>query len=435
MRVLIVPPEAFVPAEAPLSAIFQYHQACILRSRGVDVSVVSVSRSLAIRSLLASIVRKATGRWAYYEPANKISLSATIRLLLRQLAGGTECLFEEQDGLTVVRVRVRCWSEETTEESLRYFDRCFRLAYPQLKARWGRPDIIHVHNAWLAGTAVMPLATAERIPYCLTEHSTYYARNLIPVRHFPALREVYAQASATLVVSPSLGALLTEKRLLPAGWRYLPNVLDPIFEGAEVPPPAASGRKQFLNIAELTEKKGQTYLLQAFALAFKADPEASLVVAGEGDLREELHAEAARLGITGQVTFTGRIDREEVLSRMQACDVFVLPSLVETFGVVVIEAMACGKPVVATICGGPENILREEHGRLVPPADAKALASAMSEIAENRDRFDSSAIRRFAVEHFGSETLWLNLSGIYDETLERRTIDEFPLKDPHGRPD
>lgn len=417
MRVLIVPPEEFVPPHAPLSAIFQYHQACILRSRGLDVSVLSVSRSLAVRSLLKSILRKATGRWAFYEPANKISLFATVRLLLRQVFRGTETIFEVQDGLSVVRVRVRCWSEVTPEESLTYFDRCFRLGYRLLKARWGRPDIVHAHNAWLAGTSVMPVAVIDGIPYCLTEHSTFYARNLIPERFFPLLMKVYGQAAASMVVSPALGALLEDKGLLPDGWRYFPNVLDPLFEGAELPAHPASAGRRFLNIAELTEKKGQTYLLRAFALACKGDPEASLVIAGDGDLRDELHAEARRLDISGQVIFTGRIDRGEVLRQMQACDVFVLPSLVETFGVVVIEAMACGKPVVATKCGGPENILLDEHGALVPPGDAEALASAMSHVMETRADYDAASIRQYALLKFGSESFADNLIGIYEVIL------------------
>jgi glycosyltransferase involved in cell wall biosynthesis len=417
MRVLIVPPEEFVPPHAPLSAIFQYQQACILRSRGLDVSVVSVSRSLAVRSLLISILRKATGRWAFYEPANKISLFETFRLLLHQLFRGTESILEELDGLSVVRVRVRCWSEVTPEESLRYFDRSFQLGYRLLKARWGRPDIIHAHNAWLAGTSVIPIAATDGIPYCLTEHSTYYARNLIPERFFPLLKKVYDQAAASIVVSPALGELLTGKGLLPDGWRYFPNVLDPLFERPGISSLPVTAGKRFLNIAELTEKKGQTYLLQAFALTYKGDPEASLVIAGDGDLRDELHAEAKRLDISGQVIFTGRIDREEVLRQMLACDVFVLPSLVETFGVVVIEAMACGKPVVATTCGGPENILLSEHGILVPPGDPEALASAMSLILSKLADYNPSSIRRYALTNFGSETFAENIIGIYEKIL------------------
>ncbi|NDC76685.1 MAG: glycosyltransferase family 4 protein [Chitinophagia bacterium] len=417
MRVLIVPPEEFVPSHAPLSAIFQYHQACILRSRGLDVSVVSVSRSLAVRSLLISILRKATGKWAFYEPANQISLFATVRMLLDQLLRGTETIFEEQDGLSVVRVRVRCWSEVTPKESLRYFDRCLRLGYRLLKDRWGRPDIIHAHNAWLAGTSVIPIAATDGIPYCLTEHSTYYARNLIPERFFPLLKKVYDQAAASIVVSPALGELLTKKELLPDGWRYFPNVLDPLFEQPGISSHPVTAGKRFLNIAELTEKKGQTHLLKAFALAFKGDPEASLVIAGDGDLRDELHAEVKRLDISGQVIFTGRIDREEVLRQIQACDVFVLPSLVETFGVVVIEAMACGKPVVATTCGGPENFLLSEHGILVPPGDPEALASAMSLILSKLADYNPSSIRRYALTNFGSETFAENIIAIYEKML------------------
>jgi glycosyltransferase involved in cell wall biosynthesis len=102
---------------------------------------------------------------------------------------------------------------------------------------------------------------------------------------------------------------------------------------------------------------------------------------------------------------------------MQACDVFVLPSLVETFGVVVIEAMACGKPVIATTCGGPENFLLSEHGILVPPGDPEALASAMSLILSKLADYNPSSIRRYALTNFGSETFAENIIGIYEKIL------------------
>lgn len=102
---------------------------------------------------------------------------------------------------------------------------------------------------------------------------------------------------------------------------------------------------------------------------------------------------------------------------MQACDVFVLPSLVETFGVVVIEDMACGKPVVATRCGGPENILLSEHGILVPPGDPGALASTMAHIIGRLADYDPTAIRGYALTNFGSESFSDNLIGIYRTIL------------------
>ncbi len=113
-------------------------------------------------------------------------------------------------------------------------------------------------------------------------------------------------------------------------------------------------------------------------------PQATLAVAGDGPLRAELEQAARELGLGAAVSFLGTVERIEEV--MRGCDVFVLPSDYEGFGLVVAEAMACGLPAVATRSGGPENIIRDGlDGFLVPTGDAGRLAARMLD-ACNPDR-------------------------------------------------
>jgi L-malate glycosyltransferase len=102
---------------------------------------------------------------------------------------------------------------------------------------------------------------------------------------------------------------------------------------------------------------------------------------------------------------------------MRNCDFFVQPSLQETFGVVYIEAMACGKPVIATNAGGPEEIVSDETGILVPPEDVEALKEAINYMLDNHANYCSEKIAAYARERFSYETVGKLLDKVYESVL------------------
>ena len=417
LHILIVPPEEFVPPHAPVSAIFQYHQGIALQSLGHKVGVLSVTPSLALKPLLVSLFRKLTGRRTYYRQIEGASIAGIIRAILRSMRLPGALRRENMGGLTVLRRQLHCWSDGSLQEELDYYRRVVAAAFRTYVHQEGRPDIVHVHNAWLAGTACADLLSAEGIPFCLTEHSTYYARNIIPETFYPSLRAVYAAAGGTIAVSPSLVRLLKDRRLS-EDVRYIPNILDPSFVRPLPLVERDPGVFTFFHVAELTEKKGQTILLDAFASAFRGKAGVRLVIGGSGALKDELVRHTASLGISGQVEFTGMLDRESLRSRMLSADVFVLPSLFETFGVVIIEAMSCGKPCIATICGGPEDILDASTGLLVPAGEVDALAAAMMQMYSSAGTFDADEIRSRAIGLYGPDTVARRIEEVYRAILD-----------------
>jgi L-malate glycosyltransferase len=131
------------------------------------------------------------------------------------------------------------------------------------------------------------------------------------------------------------------------------------------------------SIGRFVPYKGYGHLLEAARLVQESGVGIHWVLVGEGELREELEQQCRTLGLEPQVHFTGW--REDVPDILAVCDLFVLPSMAEHFGRVIIEAMAMGKAVVATDAGGiPEIVRSGETGLLVPPGDATALARAVS---------------------------------------------------------
>jgi glycosyltransferase involved in cell wall biosynthesis len=164
--------------------------------------------------------------------------------------------------------------------------------------------------------------------------------------------------------------------------------------------------------------KGYVYLLEAARLVHRVAPAVHWLLVGDGELRGELEGNCRRLGIEPQVHFTGW--REDVCDLLALCDIFVLPSLGEPFGRVLIEAMAMKRAVVATDAGGvPEIVDDRVTGLLVPPADPAALADAITTLLSDpaRARAMGEAGRARAETHFSLERHADQVMKLYTKVL------------------
>jgi glycosyltransferase involved in cell wall biosynthesis len=136
-------------------------------------------------------------------------------------------------------------------------------------------------------------------------------------------------------------------------------------------------------VGRFSEEKGHRYLLEAVAILHRDLPELRLVLVGYGALEEDLKRRCAGLGLEGVVIFAGERDSADVLGGF---DVFVQPSLYESQGIAILEAMAAGRPVVATDVGGVRDAVRDgETGLLVPPAAPGPLAAAILRVLVEPD--------------------------------------------------
>lgn len=203
------------------------------------------------------------------------------------------------------------------------------------------------------------------------------------------VRWLYRDADAVVAVSEGVADDLARTAWLPRERirvLYNPVVTDAVEElAAEVPDHdwlRSADREVVVSAGRLTAQKDFETLLRAFALV-REERDTYLVVLGEGEERDALEGLADELGIGGRVSFPG-FDPNPYAWFARA-DLFVLSSAWEGFGIVLIEAMACGCPVVSTDCpSGPAEILEHgRHGRLVPVGDAPALARAMIHVLEN----------------------------------------------------
>lgn len=145
---------------------------------------------------------------------------------------------------------------------------------------------------------------------------------------------------------------------------------------------ASQKQKLILFVGRLSPQKGLIYLLQSAPQIVAEVSDVHFLIVGDGPLRDQLKSRVEALGIAEAVTFLGV--REDVGALMQAADVFVLPSIKEPFGIVLLEALSLGRPVVASAVGGiPEIVTDDETGLLVPPRDPAALGAAILRLLNN----------------------------------------------------
>lgn len=173
-------------------------------------------------------------------------------------------------------------------------------------------------------------------------------------------------------------------------------------------------------VGRLEEQKGHAYLLDALPPILEEVPDTTVLLAGEGRLRQSLEKQARDLGLADRVRFLGL--RRDVPLVYRALDVFVLPSLWEGLPLALLEAMGAGLPVVATRVGGVKTVIQDGvNGRLVPAGAPPPLAAAIVELAREPRRRTGmgQAARKTVEEHYSREAMLMKLAAFYLELYER----------------
>jgi glycosyltransferase involved in cell wall biosynthesis len=295
-------------------------------------------------------------------------------------------------------------------------------AFRAIVAKGFRPDIIHAH-VYEAGVPAILIGKAYRIPVVITEQSTGFPMGLPRRQDVWKARFAFGNADRVLPVSFSLQKAI-ESYDVRARFQIVPNAVDsslfhPNFDSR---PDSRPKRLLFVGLFDSSHKKGLPFLLHALARLKEHRADWCLDLVGDGPAREEYERIAEDLGLVEKITFLGVKTKEEVGELMRQADIFVLPSLYETFSVVVAEALATGLPVLTTRCGGPEEYVTDDVGVIVPPGDAKALAKGLDHMLNDLSRFSADHISDYAVKRFSLSSVGAQLNNIYRD-LRGSTID------------
>jgi glycosyltransferase involved in cell wall biosynthesis len=234
-------------------------------------------------------------------------------------------------------------------------------------------DLLHA-NWTLAGAIAWVCGFITRKKYLVTVHGSdiYQSVKLPFITRLTRLS--LSRAKKVLVVSKALADQVYSIGIPYSKIAIIPDGVDTAY----FTPLSYNERKNnILFVGSLIERKGVRTLIQAFAAVVKQFPKVHLILIGEGAQRIEIEQLAQLLGISANITLTGAQPQERVAVEMRYAKVFVLPSIEEGLGVVLLEAIASGTPIVASNVGGISEVVDDTIGILVPPGDADQLGKAI----------------------------------------------------------
>lgn len=296
-----------------------------------------------------------------------------------------------------------------------------------------KPDIVHGHQYPVFFSDVSSMISRFlKTPFLLHVHVVAEAKsllsNLVSSVYYRTIGK-FPLNHASLIVTPSFAYKRTilqmnvpeqKIRVIPYGIdmsRFNPKNDGSAFREKY----GCEDSKLILSVGRLNYQKGFNYLIEAASEVLQSFPNAKFVIVGGGEELNSLKDLSTRLGLSETIVLTGAIPTAEMPEAYAAADVFVLPSIFESFGITLIEAQACGKPVVATRVGGaPEALQENETGIIVEPRDSEQLAEAITRIMtdEKTARIMGENGRKFVRTRFNLQKNVDEIIDVYEQLVD-----------------
>lgn len=282
------------------------------------------------------------------------------------------------------------------------FRRQLRTAIEFVFDFWGYPDVIHTQDAY--AEPVMHVTRDLGIPIVVSQHWTGFLRREVSEHQVIAWRKVFDTAVRILPANCEADVDYVHYGLK-GSVRWLPNALDiDIFNLENAPPKRPPW---LLHASGMTPQKRVEDIIEAFALVLSIWPTSVLHFAGDGVGRINAEALATAKLPQKNFCFHGILPKSELANLMRSCRGFVFPSDAETFGCVLMEAMACGCPVLTTHVGGIPCVVRPDHdeGIFVDVGDIEAISNGMLSLLEMSHDIDTRFISKTTQERFCYDTV------------------------------
>lgn len=287
--------------------------------------------------------------------------------------------------------------------------------YKRIVGEVGKIDLIYSHylyntfsTLWIKKIFHIPIVAIEHWSKLNVEH---LSPSLLIIGKI-----AYSNADKIISVSFSLHSKL--KKFWNIDSLIVYNMCDDKFFYRSGKRKKKMGEFIFVSVGRLVAHKRFDMLIQAFIQAHFPQ-NVKLYIVGSGSERDNLHKIISQISMEQQIILLGGKNKKDLSEILATCDAFVLASKGETFGVACVEALMCGLPVISTRCGGPEEFITPQNGRLVPLDDLDALTYTMLEVYTNISTFDSNKIAMECGKKFSSSEIVKQLESIFYTVVEK----------------
>lgn len=193
----------------------------------------------------------------------------------------------------------------------------------------------------------------------------------------------------------------------------IPNSIDTLFFSPLPTIGVDNKRIKILTIGGLIPRKQINLAIEAVCFLFKQGFNITLEIIGEGPMRKELEELIIKNNANKFISLLGYRNRDEIKRVLNQTNIYLHTSKTETFGIVLIEAMAMGVPVISTKSGGPENFITKETGLIVENITTEEIAEAIKFLIKNKEKFKSNKIRQYILNNFSDQKVSLRIENLY----------------------
>jgi glycosyltransferase involved in cell wall biosynthesis len=324
--------------------------------------------------------------------------------------------FYVDNGIPTFNIKTKVGIPKMRKLSYRRFSTAVDRVFEDYVANFGTPDIIHAHSVFYGGIAALYIARKHNLPLVVTEHLTAFFMGYINFKtDIDVSREIFTRANASLIVSNNFKRDLEEKLHLPSNtFRVVHNLVNDLFFDLFIPRTRNSDEPfRFFTNSFLLPRKNIGMIIDAMKILTDKGHNVHLRIGGEGPEEQNLRAKVADLQLQNMIAFTGKLYRGDVKKELDDCHSFVLASQYETFGVVLIESLACGRPVVTTDSGGPRDFIGPDQGVIVHQYDAASLAEGMISVMKRYHEFNQPELISYCHENFSENKITREIIDIY----------------------
>ena len=322
--------------------------------------------------------------------------------------------YENDEGLRTYRMLWNNWFPKMKFLQIMFFKLLGLILFRRYIKEFGKPDIIHCHSVMMGGWLTEKISDEYKIPFVITEHNSLFFRGLYK-KYYTKISEICNKSALCLSVSSDYCKIL--KKTIPDSpdWITHNNIVSQKFLSTNIKK-KVKDPFIFISISSLYKHKNIPLILKSFKKFNEDHPKSELKIIGVGSEERTLKTLKEKLELKN-VSFLGRKTRDQIVHELNKSNVFVLGTKYETFGVVLIESISMGVPVIVTDCGGSDDIMNEEVGRVTKQNDVEDMYRSMIDIYNSYYEFKPQNLRNYSKSKFSEKKLSTTLVKHYETIL------------------